>query len=137
MLVSSTLFTVELQSIDHVEVGRPHEISCTLNTGKTLNHTELDISWTGPNGVIMNDSSRITVIPATSDGHTHTSTLQFSYLSEEDENTSYSCMASLFGEQESLFKSLTMINIASKSLACYSYLFTYVVAILCHYTCMY
>jgi len=123
MLVYSTFTTVELQSEDHVEVGRPHRISCILNTGKILNHTELNISWTGPNGVVVNESDRITIIPATSssDGHIHTSALQFLYISKDDENTSYDCTASLFGEQEPLFKSLTMINITSKSLVSYLY----------------
>ena len=124
MLVYSTFTTVELQSEDHVEVGRPHHISCILNTGKILNHTKLNISWTGPNGAVVNDSDRITIIPTTSssDGHIHTSALQFLYISEDDENTSYNCIAaSLFGEQEPLFKSLTMINITSKSFASYLY----------------
>ena len=74
----------------------------------------MNISWIGPNGVIANDSNRITVIPTTSDGYIHTSTLQFSYISEEDENTSYSCTASLFGEHEPLSKSFIVTNLTSK-----------------------
>ena len=108
------ILTVELQYDDHFEVGRPHEINCTLYTGKVVNSDNVSISWIGPNDVIANESTRMTVIPTTSDGHIHTSTLQFSYISEEDENTSYNCTTSLSGEHESLFKSFTMNNLSSK-----------------------
>ena len=108
------IFIVELQYDDHFEVGRPHEINCTLYTGKVVNSDNVSISWIGPNGVIANESSRITVIPTTSDGHIHTSTLQFLYISEEDENASYNCTASLSGEHESLSKSFTLNNLSGK-----------------------
>ena len=96
-------------------MGRHHEINCTLYTGEAVNSSEVDISWIGPDGVIANESSRITVVPTTSDGYIHTSTLQFSYISEEDENTSYNCTASLSGDHEPLSKLFTMSNITSKS----------------------
>ena len=108
------ILTVELQYDDHFEVGRAHEIICNLYTGKVVNSDNVSISWNGPNGDIANESSRIAVIPTPSDGHIHTSTLQFSYISEEDENTSYNCTASLPGEHESLSKSFTMNNLSSK-----------------------
>ena len=99
-------------------MGRHHEINCTLYTGETVNSSKVDISWIGPHGVIASESSRITVVPTTSDGYIHTSTLQFSYISEEDENTSYNCTASLSGEQEPLSKSFIITNLTSK-LYCY------------------
>ena len=105
---------VELQYDDHFEVGRPHEIICNLYTGKVVNSDNVSISWNGPNGVIANESSRITVIPTTSDGHIHTSILQFLYISEEDENTSYNCTASLPGENESVSESFTINNLSSE-----------------------
>ena len=108
------ILTVELQYDDHFEVGRPHEINCSLYTGKVANSDNVSISWIGPNGVITNESTRMSVIPTTSDGHIHTSTLQFSYIREEDENTSYNCTASLSGEHESLSKSFTINNLISK-----------------------
>ena len=95
-------------------MGRPHEINCTLYTGKVVNSNNVSISWSGPYGDIANESDRITVIPTTSDGHIHTSTLQFSYISEEDEDTSYNCTASLSGENESLFESFTMSSLTGK-----------------------
>ena len=77
----------------------------------------MNIRWIGPDGVIANDNSRITVIPTTSGRYIHTSTLQFSYISAEDENTSYNCTASLSsGDHEPLSKSFTM-NILTCKLA--------------------
>ena len=108
------ILTVKLQYDDHFEVGRPHEINCILYTGKVVNSDNVSISWNGPNGVIANESSRMTVIPTTSDGHIHTSTLQFSYISEEDENTSYNCAAFLYGEYEPLTESFTIRNLTGK-----------------------
>ena len=105
---------VKLQYDDHFEVSRPHKINCTLYTGKVANSDNVNISWNGPNGVIANESGRIIVIPTTSDGHIHTSTLQFSYISEEDENTSYNCTASLSGEHESLSESFTINSLSSE-----------------------
>ena len=108
------MLTVELQYDDHFEVGRPHEIICNLCTGKVVNSDNVSISWNEPNDDIANESDRITVIPTTSDGHIHTSTLQFSYISEEDENTLYNCTASVSGEHESLSKSFTMNNLSGE-----------------------
>ena len=79
-------------------------------------YDNVNISWIGPDGDIANDSSsRITVTPTTTDGYIHTSTLQFSYISEEDENISYNCTASLSpGGHEPLSKSFNMSNLMSK-----------------------
>ena len=113
------ILAVELQYDDYFEVGRPHEINCSLYTGKVVNSDNVSISWNGPNGVIAKESSRITVIPTTSDGHIHTSTLHFSYISDEDEDTSYICAASLPGEHELLSESFTIRNLTGKlSLTC-------------------
>ena len=87
-----------------------------------MNSDNVNISWIGPDGVITNDSSRITVNQTTSDGYIHTSTLKFSYISEEDENTSYNCTASP-GEHESLFKSFTMTNLTISKLYHYHILY--------------
>ena len=111
MFCSFTLLAVKLQIENNFEVGTPNKIDCIVYT---VEYTNVSISWNGPNGVIANESSRITVIPTTSDGHAHTSALQFSYISEEDEDTSYNCIASLSGEHESLSESFTMRNVTSK-----------------------
>ena len=111
---SSTLHTVKLHYDYHFEVGRPHEINCTVYTGEVVDSDNVSISWSGHNGTIANESCRITVIPTISDGHIHTSTLQFSYISEEDENTLYNCTASLSGEHGLLFASYYISNLTSK-----------------------
>ena len=114
------LLIVKIQRDRFGEVGRPYKASCTAYTSKAVNSDYVNISWIGPDGVIANDSSRITVIPttSTSERYNHTSTLQFSYISEEDENTSYNCTASLSsGDHEPLSKSFTM-NILTCKLAC-------------------
>ena len=109
------ILTVELQYDDHFEVGTPHEINCTLYTGKVVHSDNVSISWNGPNGDIANESSRITVIPTTSDGHIYTSALQFSFISDEDEDTSYNCTASLLGKHESLLSApFTIRNLTGK-----------------------
>ena len=95
-------------------MGRPHEINCILYTGEVVNSDNVSISWNGPNGIIANESSKMTVIPTTSDGHIHTSTLQFSYISEEDEDTSYICTTFLYGEYELLTESFTIRNLTGK-----------------------
>ena len=95
-------------------MDRPHEINCTLYTGKVVHSDNVSISWNGPNGDIANESGRMTVIPTISDGHIHTSTLQFSYISEEDENTSYNCTVLLSVEHETLSESFTIRNLTGK-----------------------
>ena len=112
-----SIYIVEIQRDKYSEVGRPYEASCTVYTGKLINSDNVNISWIGPDGVIANDSSnssRITVTPITTDGYIHTSTLQFSYISEEDENASYDCIASLSSEDHELSKSFTINNLTCK-----------------------
>ena len=104
-------FTVELKYDDYFEVGKPHEINCTVYTAE-VDSNDVDISWFGPNGVITNDSSsRISVI---TDSSNYTSTLKFSYISMEEENSSYNCTAYLSGEDQSLSKSFTISKLTSK-----------------------
>ena len=108
---------------DNPTVGKSFSVECNLTVAKSIagsvdiiwrvnDSDNVSISWIGPDDVI---NSRITVTPTTSDGYIHTSTLQFSYISEEDENTSYSCTPSLSGDHELLSKSFIMTNLTSKS----------------------
>ena len=112
------LSTVQLQYDNNYEVGKSHEVTCTLYTytGQPVNSSDVSISWSGPNGVVVaNESSRITVIPTTSNGYNHTSTLQFSYISEDDEDTSYNCTASLYGGDTTMYhKSFTISELTSE-----------------------
>ena len=71
-------------------VGSPQVISCTVSTVNGVESSSVMISWMGPGGgSIMNDS-RMTISPTTSSGNTYTSSLQFTYLMEGDEDT-YTC----------------------------------------------
>jgi len=97
------IHTVELQSNGTQTVGKPLEVSCIVRTAQLIKSDNVSISWVGPKGVItMNKDSRITVISTISNDHIHTSTLQFLYINEEDENTSYNCTASINGNNKSI-----------------------------------
>ena len=118
-------FTVEIQNEnDVITVGMPYDISCIFYTSEVVNPDNLNISWIGPDGTITNNSSRISVIPTTSDDHNHTSVLRFSYISEEDKSSSYTCTASISGEPSLLSDPFNLTNLTSKLISCYSY--TYV-----------
>ena len=110
-----SLSTVKLQNETNFEVGKLQKINCTLRTIQLVNSSDVNISWTGPN-VGTNESNRITVIPANSNGYIHTSALQFSYISEDDINTSYNCIAFLSAgnETSSYHKSFTISELTSK-----------------------
>ena len=105
-------FTVKIQNEDDViTVGKPYEISCILYTSEVINPDILNISWIGPDITSTNNSSRISVIPTTSDDYNHTSVLQFSYISEKDANSSYTCIASITGEPDFLSDSFNITNL--------------------------
>ena len=70
-------------------VGSPQDINCTVSTVSGVAASLVIISWTGPGGVITDDS-RVTISPTTSSNNIHTSRLQFTYLMEGDEGT-YTC----------------------------------------------
>ena len=84
---------------DKMILGSPYEITCPIFASGTLNSTFI---WTGPNGVITDDDDddRLTVVTSditnTTSITTSTSSVQFSYLSEDDEG-SYKCDVNVFG----------------------------------------
>ena len=87
--ISADIQPVEQQIL----VGRPYEISCPIFASSELNSTFI---WTGPNGVIT-DNGRLTAVTSDiSNDTTSTSTVQFSYLRENDEG-SYRCDVTVFG----------------------------------------
>ena len=71
-----------------------------------INPNNVTVSLTGPNGTITNDN-RLTITPTISNGTSHTSTLQFSYLSENDEGE-YSCNLVMFGTKLSGSESIKL-----------------------------
>ena len=93
-------------------VGGPLVINCTVSTVSGLESSSVMISWTGPVGESIVNSSRLTISPATSSGNNYTSSLQFTYLMEGDEGT-YTCNVTVLDtvvsqsvELESLFGKL-------------------------------
>lgn len=71
-------------STDNITMGKPYEIQCSIHTSEKINESIVKIDWTGPDGLIVNDS-RITIHSTISDNGTiHYSTLQFLYLIKDD-----------------------------------------------------
>ena len=69
-------------------VGYPYVLQC-LVYAEGINSSIVGVRWTGPNGNITNDG-RLNITSTVSNGTNHTSTLQFPYLSEDDEGL-YEC----------------------------------------------
>ena len=75
-------------------VGMSVDIVCTVSTVSGVESSSVLISWTGPGGgsgggPIINDS-RMSISSTTSSGNNYTSSVQFTYLMEGDEDT-YTC----------------------------------------------
>ena len=71
-------------------VGSPLDIQCIVSTVSGVELSSVMISWKGPRGESITNSSRVTISPTTSSGNNYTSSLQFTYLKEGDEGI-YSC----------------------------------------------
>ena len=94
-------------------VGSPLEIHCSVNTADMTNFDGVTISWTGPIGTTITNDSRLTITPTVSNGTNHISTLQFSYLSEDDEGL-YECSTSVLGYDENKTASVELVNFTSE-----------------------
>ena len=77
-------------SIQEAVVGRSQAIDCIVNTVSGVELSSVMISWMGPDGNLITDSSRIIIHPVTSSGNNYISSLNFIYLTERDEGT-YTC----------------------------------------------
>ena len=71
-------------------VGNPKGIECKVSTVGGVEFSSVMISWIGPNGNVITDTTRIIINPVTSFGNTYTSGLHFIYLMEGDEGI-YTC----------------------------------------------
>ena len=71
-------------------VGSPQIINCTASTVSGMESSSVMIGWMGPGGGSIMNNSRVTISPTTSSGNTYTSSLQFNYLMEGDEDM-YTC----------------------------------------------
>ena len=73
-------------------VGSPQDIQCTVSTVSGVEMSSVMISWMGPGGDTITNDSRVTISPTSGSGNNYTSSLQFTYLGEEDMG-SYTCTA--------------------------------------------
>ena len=85
-------------------MGSRQDISCTVSTVSGVESSSVMISWIGTVGTsgmgpVMNDS-RVTISPTTSSGNNYTSSLQFAYLMEGDEDN-YICNVMILETTES------------------------------------
>ena len=72
-------------------MGDLHEIQCKVYTDKVVSASIVNITWIGgPNNDTIVTNNRINISAITSAGNNHTSTLQFLYLTEEDQGL-YTC----------------------------------------------
>ena len=86
--------SVNIQSmVQQTFVGSPYDISCPIYASGGLSFTFI---WTGPNGVITDDGRQTIVTDISNDNTTSTSSVQFAYLTEDDEG-SYRCDVIAFG----------------------------------------
>ena len=93
-----------------MSVGDSKEIQCVIGTDKGVNPSAVNITWNGPTGPITNNS-RLTITPTVSNGTNHISTLQFSYLSEDDEGL-YECNGAVLDLNET--ESFSLSSFISK-----------------------
>ena len=77
-------------SIQGAMVGSPQAIQCIVSTVSGVELSSVMISWMGPDGNLITDSSRIIINPVTSVGNNYASGIHFIYLMEGDEGI-YTC----------------------------------------------
>ena len=118
-------------------VGSQQTIECRVDTVPGV--TTVSINWTGPRGVTIMNSSRMSISPTTSNGTVFTSILQFEYLAETDNGT-YTCNWTILENSGSMSvqiqsltgKMLKTFNIYSRTcLKRYSNLRTQYIKLLC------
>ena len=89
-------------------MGGPQVMNCMVSTVSGVESSLVMISWEGPGGISLTNDSRMTISPATSNGNTYTSSLQFN-LMEGDEGI-YTCnvmILNAIGSQSVELQSLT------------------------------
>ena len=71
-------------------VGSPQLLNCTVSTVIGVDPNIVMISWLGPGGNSITNNTRITINQTTSGNDEYASSLEFTYLMEDDEG-SYTC----------------------------------------------
>ena len=97
----------------NLTVGDPYEIQCEVYTDQLVHSDIVNITWIGPNNDTIVTDSRTIITTTNSTGHNHTSTLQFSYLSEDDEGMLFTCHVTILNNTDS--ESFEIEEILSKS----------------------
>ncbi|XP_065895470.1 hemicentin-1-like isoform X2 [Dysidea avara] len=95
-------------------VGSPQMIQCTVSAVSEVESSSVMISWMGPGGDTITNDSRVTINPTTSSGNTYTSSIQFTYLMEEDEGT-YMCNVTILETSISASVVLEILTIPTPS----------------------
>ena len=75
-------------------VGSSQLITCTVSTVNGVESSLVMISWMGPKGDAIMNNTRMTINPATSNGNSYTSSLQITYLLQNDEGN-YTCFVAI------------------------------------------
>ena len=82
-------------------MGSPQVINCTVSTVNGVESNSVMISWLGPGGIIDATNGRVSIgLVTDDDNNMYTSSLQFTYLMEEDEGT-YICNVMILGTSAS------------------------------------
>ena len=82
-------------------MGDSLTIECEVGTDDGVDSSSVMISWIGPGGDTITNSSdsRVTISPTTANDTEYTSTLNFTYLIEGDEGN-YTCNATILEATE-------------------------------------
>ena len=89
-------------------VGSPQVINCTVSTVSGVQSSLVMISWMGPGGGSVVNDSRVIISPTTSSSNNYTSSLQFTYLMEEDEGM-YTCNVMILETNEAASVNLNIL----------------------------
>ena len=112
-------------------VGNLQVINCTVSTVSGVESSLVMISWMGPGGKSITNDSRVTISPITSSGNNFTSSLQFTYLMEGDEDM-YTCNVMIL--ETTMSKFITINDLSSKLTI--QLLDNYYIRFLLHYNCL-
>ena len=104
--------TIPSGPIQGAMVGSPQDIQCIVSTVSGVELSSVMISWMGPGGESIANDSRVTISPTTSSGNNYTSSLQFTYLMEGDEDM-YICNVMVLETENSY--SLNISNLTGKT----------------------
>ena len=87
-------------AMENLTVGDQYEIQCKVYTDQIVNSNIVDITWIGPDNDTIVADGRLSVTNISA-GHSHTSTLLFSYLSEDDEGILFTCNVTILSNIDS------------------------------------